>query len=77
MRVPSFSATTKGQWDLHFNDILADALKQGPLRRGRPKLPLELLEWLQTHAPQERSLRGCHNTSGLLPCQQAGGPQTR
>lgn len=52
MQVPLFSPTTKGQWGLRFDDILADALEQGPLRREGPKLPPELLERLQTLAPK-------------------------
>lgn len=31
-QVPIFSLTTKGAWTLRFDDILADALEQGPLR---------------------------------------------
>lgn len=31
-QVPIFSLTTKGAWTLRFDDILADALEQGPLQ---------------------------------------------
>ena len=33
-QVPIFSLTTKGAWTLRFDDILADALEQGPLLNG-------------------------------------------
>lgn len=38
-QVPIFSLTTKGAWTLRFDDILADALEQGPLRNYEVAVP--------------------------------------
>ena len=42
-QVPIFTLTTKGAWTLRFDDILADALEQGPLQNYEITLP-EALE---------------------------------
>ena len=43
-QIPIFASQTKGAWTLRFDDVLADALELGPLRREGPELPLELTE---------------------------------
>ena len=53
MQMPVFSPTTKGQWSLRFEDILANALYQGPLRCTDMELPDELMERLRTATPKE------------------------
>lgn len=53
MQMPVFSSTTKGQWSLRFEDILANALDQGPLRCTDMELPDELMERLRTATPKE------------------------
>lgn len=52
MQMPVFSPTTKGQWSLRFEDILANALYQGPLRCTDMELPDELMERLRTATPK-------------------------
>lgn len=41
-QVPIFTLTTKGAWTLRFDDILADALEQGPLKHYKITLPEEV-----------------------------------
>lgn len=41
-QIPIFSLTTKGAWTLRFDDILADALEQGPLQNYEVTIPEEL-----------------------------------
>ena len=41
-QVPIFTLTTKGAWTLRFDDILADALEQGPLQNYEIALPEEV-----------------------------------
>ncbi len=41
-QVPIFTLTTKGAWTLRFDDILADALEQGPLQNYEITLPEEV-----------------------------------
>ena len=40
-QIPIFAPQTKGAWTLRFDDVLADALELGPLRREKPELPPE------------------------------------
>lgn len=40
-QVPIFASNTKGTWTLRFDDVLADALVAGPLRREEYVLPAE------------------------------------
>ena len=40
--MPIFTLTTKGAWTLRFDDILADALEQGPLQNYEIALPEEV-----------------------------------
>ena len=41
-QTPIFSLNTKGAWTLRFDDILADALEQGPLQNYEITIPEEL-----------------------------------
>ena len=41
-QTPIFSLNTKGAWTLRFDDILADALEQGPLQNREVTIPEEL-----------------------------------
>lgn len=41
-QVPIFTLTTKGAWTLRFDDILADAQEQGPLKHYKITLPEEV-----------------------------------
>ena len=52
-QIPIFAPQTKGAWTLRFDDVLADALELGPLRKGGPELPLELTEKVTTALPKE------------------------
>ena len=52
-QIPIFASQTKGTWTLRFDDVLADALELGPLRREDPELPLELTEKVTTALPKE------------------------
>lgn len=45
-QIPIFSPQTKGAWTLSFDDVLADALELGPLRRMAVTLPTALTEKL-------------------------------
>lgn len=46
-QVPIFSLTTKGAWTLRFDDILADAMEQGPLRNYEVTVPDDLRQRIE------------------------------
>ena len=52
-QIPIFASQTKGAWTLRFDDVLADALELGPLRREVSELPPELTEKITTALPKE------------------------
>lgn len=52
-QIPIFASQTKGAWTLRFDDVLADALELGPLRREGPELPPELAEKVKAALPKE------------------------
>ena len=52
-QTPIFASQTKGAWTLRFDDVLADALELGPLRREDPELPPELTEKVKSALPKE------------------------
>ena len=52
-QIPIFASQTKGAWTLRFDDVLADGLVLGPLRREGPELPLELTEKVSIALPKE------------------------
>ena len=47
-QVPIFASNTKGSWTLRFDDVLADALEAGPLRREEYVLPAETAEAIRS-----------------------------
>ena len=50
---PDFCAPNQGCLTLRFDDVLADALELGPLRREEPELPPELTEKVKAALPKE------------------------
>ena len=52
MQVPLFSARTKGTWLLRFDDIVADALEEGPLRGEPDPFSAGMLEKLRALTPK-------------------------
>lgn len=60
LQIPLFAPNTKGAWVLRFDDILADAIEQGPLQNRDFDLPKETLDLLSAKTP-----KGCPDT--LLP----------
>ncbi len=52
MQVPIFSAGTKGNWLLRFDDVVADAVEEGPLRGEPAPLSAGELEQLRTLTPK-------------------------
>ena len=52
-QIPIFAPQTKGAWTLRFDDVLADALELGPLRREGSELPPELTEKVKAALPKE------------------------
>ena len=52
-QIPIFAPQTKGAWTLRFDDVLADALELGPLRKEGPELPPELAEKVNAALPKE------------------------
>ncbi len=49
----SLSTLTEGAWTIRFDDMIADALELGPLRRTEPELPAELAERLEQVRPKD------------------------
>lgn len=49
----SLSTLTEGAWTIRFDDVIADALELGPLRRTEPELPTDLLDWLEQVRPEK------------------------
>ena len=52
MQVPIFSAGTKGNWLLRFDDIVANAMEEGPLRSEPAPLSAGELEQLRALTPK-------------------------
>ena len=52
-QIPIFAPQTKGAWTLRFDDVLADALELGSLRREGLELPPELTEKVKAALPKE------------------------
>ena len=71
-QIPIFAPQTKGAWTLRFDDVLADALELGPLRKEGQELPPELTEKVKAALPKRNSIRGCLHSDPLLPRQPAG-----
>ena len=49
----ALSASTEGAWTIRFDDVIADALELGPLRRTESGLPAELAERLEQVRPEK------------------------
>ena len=49
----ALSTSTEGAWTIRFDDMVADALELGPLRRAEPELPSELAERLEQVRPDK------------------------
>ncbi|MCQ5309290.1 hypothetical protein [Flavonifractor plautii] len=49
----ALSTLTEGAWTIRFDDMIADALELGPLRRTEPELPLKLTERLEQVRPEK------------------------
>ena len=54
-QVPIFSPQTKGAWTLRFDDVIADALEIGPLRRMEAKFSPELMARIEAITSKEVS----------------------
>jgi hypothetical protein len=52
MQVPIFSPSTKADWPLRFDDIVADAMEEGPLRGEPVPLSAGELEKLRALTPK-------------------------
>lgn len=51
-QIPLFSQNTDGGFHLLFDDVIADALEQGPLRDTEITLPQSILDKIATEAPK-------------------------
>lgn len=49
----ALSTSTEGAWTIRFDDMIADALELGPLRRTELKLPSDLTERLEQIRPEK------------------------
>ena len=49
----ALSTSTEGAWTIRFDDMIADALELGPLRRTEPELPSDLTERLEQIRPEK------------------------
>ena len=52
LQIPAFALNTKGAWVLRFDDILADALEQGPLQNYEISLSQQVINGLKAHTPK-------------------------
>ncbi len=52
MQVPAFAPNTKGAWILRLDDILADALEQGPLQNYEISLSQQVIDDLKANTPK-------------------------
>lgn len=52
MQIPAFAHNTKAAWCLRFDDILADALEQGPLQDHEIALSQEVVDCLKNQTPK-------------------------
>ena len=57
--IPIFSLNTKGAWTLRFDDILADALEQGPLQNYEVTIPEELRQRIERLAGKKAAPYVC------------------
>ena len=59
-QTPALSPSTEGAWTLRFDDVLADALELGPLRRMEVELPAELVEQIEKVRPEQLPAKVLH-----------------
>lgn len=52
MQIPAFALNTKAAWCLRFDDILAEALEQGPLQDHEIALSQEVVDCLKNQTPK-------------------------
>jgi len=52
LQIPAFALNTKAAWCLRFDDILADALEQGPLQNHEIALSQEVIDHLKAQTPK-------------------------
>ena len=52
LQIPAFALNTKAAWCLRFDDILADALEQGPLQNHEIILSQEVIDHLKAQTPK-------------------------
>ena len=55
-----FASATEGAWTLRFDDVIADALELGPLRRMEADLPAELAKRLEDVRPEKLPVKVLH-----------------
>lgn len=53
-QIPIFSPETKGGWIIRFDDVIADALELGELRKTDISLPQSILDKISSEAPNIR-----------------------
>lgn len=71
-QTPIFSLNTKGAWMLCFDDILADALEQGPLMYYEVYIPEETRQAGEKLAGKKAAPLSLRSDC-LLPCPPGGG----
>lgn len=59
-QTPALSPNTEGAWTLRFDDVLADAMELGPLRRMEAELPAELVERIERVRPEQLPAKVLH-----------------
>lgn len=52
-QMPLFSSNADAAWIIRFDDVIADALELGPLRRGKVELPEELRAKIEAIRPEK------------------------
>lgn len=59
-QTPLFAPATEGAWTLRFDDVIADALELGPLRRIEADLPTELVDRIEQVRPEKLPAKVLH-----------------
>ena len=59
-QMPLFSSNADAAWIIRFDDVIADALELGPLRRDEIKLPLELRTKIEDVRPAKLPNQAIH-----------------
>lgn len=58
-QIPIFHLSTKGAWTLRFDDVLADALEQGPLKNHEVFIPNDYRQRIENKAGKKAALYVC------------------